>query len=291
MKKIQQSIDIHASREDVWAAIISDKKYRAWTAVFHEGSYFEGGWQQGDKIKFLGDDEAGQQSGMVSEIAVSQHLKYISIHHLGLVTNGVEDYTSDEVKQWAPSFENYSFEKLGDVTRFSVETDIEEDYFEIFGELWAKALVKLKAVCEEKLVPFASITVETVVDTPIEKAWTYWTSPEHIVKWSFASEDWHCPRATNDLSVGGRFASTMAARDGSMSFDFSGTYTEVIPGERIISQLDDGRMTWVFFEAIGPDQTRVVETFQAEDLNTLDLQRGGWQAILDNFKTAVEKNS
>ena len=99
MKKIYQSIDIHASREDVWAAIINDKKYRLWAAVFQEGSYFEGGWQQGDRIKFLIEDEDGLRSGMVSEIAVNEHLNFISIKNLGLLINDVEDYTSDHAKK------------------------------------------------------------------------------------------------------------------------------------------------------------------------------------------------
>jgi len=168
--------------------------------------------------------------------------------------------------------------------------DINKESSELFEEQCTLALVKLKAVCEEKLAAFASITVEAVVDAPLARVWAYWTSPEHVTKWNFASEDWHCPRAINNLNIGGRFVYTMAAMDGSMSFDFSGTYTEVVSGERIINQLDDGRMMSVFFEALGPDQTRVVETFEAEHENSLDLQRGGWQAILDNFKRVVEKN-
>jgi len=288
MLKIQQSIDIYTSREDVWAAIISDKKYRLWTAAFQDGSFFEGGWQQGEGIKFLIEDEDGYKTGMISEIAVSEHLKYISIKHLGLMICGVEDYTSEHANKWAHKYENYRLEKLDElVTRFSVEIDIEEEYSVLFEEQWTLALVKLKAVCEEKLAAFVSITVETVVDTPLARAWAYWTLPEHVTKWNFASEDWYCPRAFNNLSVGGRFVYTMAALDGSMSFDFSGTYTEVVSGERIINQLDDGRMMNVFFEALGSDQTRVVETFEAEYENSLDLQRGGWQAILDNFKHAV----
>ena len=175
------------------------------------------------------------------------------------------------------------------LTRFSVDIDIDEESSYLFEEQWILALVKLKAVCEEKLNAFASITVEAVVDVPLARTWAYWTSPKHVTKWNFASEDWHCPKAINNLSVGGRFVYTMAAMDGTMSFDFSGTYTEVVTDERIINQLDDGRMMSVFFEALGPDQTRVVETFEAEDENSLDLQRGGWQAILDNYKRVVEK--
>ena len=205
------------------------------------------------------------------------------------MADDVEDYTSEEAKKWAPTHENYRLEKLDDMlTRFSIESDIEEEYYEYFQGMWTSALEKLKQVCEENLAPFESITIETVVDAPLEGVWTYWTAPEHMVKWNFASEDWHCPKASNDLRAGGRFVSTMAALDGSMAFDFAGTYTEVVPMERIVNQLDDGRMMWVSFEALGSNQTRVVETFEAEDENTLELQRDGWQAILDNFKLAAE---
>lgn len=138
-----------------------------------------------------------------------------------------------------------------------------------------------------QLAAFTPIRIETIVDAPMERVWTYWTKPEHITKWNFASVDWYCPKAINDLSVGGRFIYTMAAKDGSMTFDFSGTYTEVDYGKCIINQLDDGRMMSVHFEMIGPDQTRLVEVFDAEDENSLDQQRSGWQAILDNFKSVV----
>lgn len=109
MKKIHQTIDINASCEDVWAAIISDKKYRIWTAQFHEGSYFEGGWQQGEGIKFLTKDEEGHRTGMVSEIAVNEHLKYISIQHLGLIICEAEDENSMDLQRdgWQAILNNF----------------------------------------------------------------------------------------------------------------------------------------------------------------------------------------
>ena len=289
MKKLDLFIDINAPREEVWSAIISDKKYRFWTTAFQEGSRFEGGWQQGDKIRFVAEDD-GHLMGMISEIEVSEHLKDISIHHLGMYLDGVEDYTSDQAKLWGDKYENYHFEKLDEnATRFTVEIEVEEEYAEDFEKQWLLALQKLKAMCEDKLAAFASITIEAIVDAPLARVWDYWTIPEHVMKWNHASEDWYCPRADNNLSVGGRFAYTMAARDGSMSFDFSGTYTEIANYERITNQLDDGRMMSVIFKSLGDNQTHVVETFEAEDMNTLDLQKGGWQAILNNFKAAVER--
>ncbi|QQL48248.1 SRPBCC family protein [Mucilaginibacter ginkgonis] len=133
------------------------------------------------------------------------------------------------------------------------------------------------------------ITVEVTVNAPVDKAWKYFSEPEHIVKWSFASEDWHTPHSENDLQVGGKFKSTMAAKDGSFSFDFGGTYTEIKEHEFIAYSLDDGRTVQITFASEG-DNTKLTETFDAEDQNPVDMQQGGWQAILNNFKKYVEAN-
>lgn len=135
---------------------------------------------------------------------------------------------------------------------------------------------------------FTKITVETLVSAKPQKVWDCFTQPEHIVKWNFASDDWHCQKASNDLKVGGKFSSTMASKDGKMQFDFDGIYTEVIPLKRIAYNLADGRTVKVEFIAEG-HITRVVETFDAENENPLDMQKAGWQAIMDNFKNHVEQ--
>lgn len=132
------------------------------------------------------------------------------------------------------------------------------------------------------------ITIEVYVNAPLEKAWEVWTSPEHIVNWNFASADWHCPSATNDVSEGGKFSWRMEAKDGSFGFDFEGTYTKVIPNELLEYDLGDGRPVKVRFEQNG-NQTLLTETFQGEDENTLEQQRYGWQCILNNYKACVEK--
>ena len=134
----------------------------------------------------------------------------------------------------------------------------------------------------------SKITVSALIDAESAKVWDYWTQPEHIVHWNAASDDWHCPRASNDLRAGGSFSATMAARDGSMSFDFEGVYDEVIDQHKLVYSLADGRQVSVAFEAAG-DQTNVVETFDPENINPEDMQRAGWQAILDNFKAYVER--
>jgi len=135
-----------------------------------------------------------------------------------------------------------------------------------------------------------SVTVEALIQAPLEKVWEFWTLPEHITQWSFASDDWHTPSAENDLRTGGKFQSRMEAKDGSMGFDFAGIYDEVATGERIAYTMGDGRKVLVNFSSKG-DTTRVVETFDAEDTNPVEMQKGGWQAILDNFKKYAESKA
>jgi len=135
-----------------------------------------------------------------------------------------------------------------------------------------------------------AITVETTVNAPVEKVWTLWSSPEHITKWNTASDDWHTPRAENDLRTGGKFSSRMEAKDGSFGFDFGGVYDDVVNNQRIAYTMGDGRKVDVKFSPVG-NTTRIVETFEPESQNPIEMQRGGWQAIMDNFKKYVEANS
>lgn len=131
------------------------------------------------------------------------------------------------------------------------------------------------------------ITVEAMVDAPLHDVWKAWTTPADITQWNFASPDWHCPMAENDLKAGGIFMSRMAAKDGSFSFDFSGTHDEVVHHAKISSTMGDGRKMSVVFTPIG-NSTLVTESFNPESENTLELQKAGWQAILDNFKRYTE---
>jgi uncharacterized protein YndB with AHSA1/START domain len=134
-----------------------------------------------------------------------------------------------------------------------------------------------------------SITVETLVKAPIEKVWKYWNEPKHITQWCNASDDWHAPHAENDLKVNGKFKTTMAAKDGSMSFDFEGVYTNVQKDKVIEYTMPDGRKVKITFSVQG-DFVKVVETFEAENENPVEMQRGGWQSILNNFKKYTEAN-
>ncbi len=134
------------------------------------------------------------------------------------------------------------------------------------------------------------ISVHTIIHAPVEKVWKYFTHPEHIVKWNFASDDWHSPSATNDLQVGGKFNYRMDAKDGSFGFDFYGTYDEVIENELIEYTLGDDRKVKIIFYPMN-NKTEVVENFEAEKENTVELQRTGWQAILNNLKKLVESTN
>jgi len=133
------------------------------------------------------------------------------------------------------------------------------------------------------------ITVETTVEANLDKVWNHWTQPEHIMNWNFASDDWHCPAAENDPVTGGRFRSTMASKDGAMSFDFEGVYDDVVFGKRIAYSMPDGRQVTVEFEDLG-NRVKVTESFDPEQTNPVEMQQAGWQAIMDNFKKYVEKN-
>jgi len=131
------------------------------------------------------------------------------------------------------------------------------------------------------------IIVKTTVNAPIEKVWDSWITPAHITQWNNASPDWHTPAAQNDLRQGGRFSFTMAAKDGSFSFDFGGTYDEVILHQKIGYTMDDGRKAEILFTSNG-NETAITEIFEPESMNSLEMQQAGWQAILDNFKRYTE---
>jgi uncharacterized protein YndB with AHSA1/START domain len=132
------------------------------------------------------------------------------------------------------------------------------------------------------------ITVEAVVNAPALKVWRFFTEPSHIMRWNNASPDWHTPKATNDLKVGGMFNYRMEAKDGSSGFDFEGTYDEIVPHERISYTIGDGRKVRIMFREEG-EQTHITEVFEAEMINSMEKQRNGWQAILQNFKKYAEK--
>jgi len=135
-----------------------------------------------------------------------------------------------------------------------------------------------------------TITVKTNISAPVEKVWSYWTDPKHIVHWNNASDDWYTPKAENDLRVGGNFNYRMEARDGSDGFDFTGEYDSVVLLKQIKYTLGDGRIVQVNFTT-ADNYTVVSEVVETELLNPLEIQQQGWQAIIDNFKKYVERSA
>jgi uncharacterized protein YndB with AHSA1/START domain len=133
------------------------------------------------------------------------------------------------------------------------------------------------------------VTVHAKVNAPVDNVWKLWTTPEDIVKWNYAIDTWHTPRAENDLRVGGRFSCRMEAKDGSMGFDFWGIYDNIVEHKLIESTLGDGRKIRTVFCAV-EGKTDITETFEAENENPVEMQRNGWQAILDHFKAYAETN-
>ena len=126
------------------------------------------------------------------------------------------------------------------------------------------------------------ITIEAYANAGAEETWDRYTNPEHIVNWNFASPDWTCPWAENDLQAGGKYKARMEAKDGSFGFDFGGTYTEVDQPKKLVYKLDDGRMVETRFEEV-EGRTKITTTFDPEQQNSAEMQRMGWQAILNNF--------
>lgn len=132
-----------------------------------------------------------------------------------------------------------------------------------------------------------TIKIEALVDAPPDKVWECWTAPEHISQWNFASDDWCCPHAHSDLQVGGKYLARMEAKDGSVGFDFEARFDTVEPGQALAYTMTDGRRAITHFSEDG-EATRIRTEFDPESTNPIQMQRDGWQAILDNFKRYVE---
>lgn len=136
---------------------------------------------------------------------------------------------------------------------------------------------------------FEKITIKVIVLADVQKVWNYYTQPEHITQWNFALDTWHCPRATNDMRVGGHYVARMEAKDGSFGFDFEAIYTAINEGESFTYEFG-GRFATVKFKEIKKGQTEVTVSFDPETENPIEVQRQGWQAILNNFKKYAETN-
>ncbi len=132
------------------------------------------------------------------------------------------------------------------------------------------------------------IIIKILINSSIERVWEFWTKPEHIIKWNYASEDWHTTKAENDLRVGGKFLTRMEAKDGSFGFDLEGIYDEIKDNEKLDYTLLDDRKVLIYFLQ-SKDGVEIIQNFEAEKENSIELQKQGWQAILNNFKAYAEK--
>ncbi|RPH37288.1 hypothetical protein EHM92_03065 [bacterium] len=148
METLQFSTLINADKQMVWETMLNDKTYREWTKAFNEGSYYEGSWEKGSEIRFLARNAKGELEGMFSRIKESEKYRYISIEHLGIISNGIVDTTSDEVKKWAHSLENYTLAERDGQTELVVEMQSAPEYASMFEDMWPKALKSLKQLCE-----------------------------------------------------------------------------------------------------------------------------------------------
>ncbi len=150
MEKITSTIHINAPKEKVWHTMLDDPTYREWTKIFNKDSHYEGNWEKGSRMVFLGCNEDGTTGGMVSTIEENRPYEFLSIKHLGMINNGVEDTTSDEVKKWTGIHENYTLREVNGGTEVLIELDIEAEYKEMFVKLWSDALDKLKEIAERQ---------------------------------------------------------------------------------------------------------------------------------------------
>jgi len=275
------SIEINASPEKIWFVLWDDHHYRQWTSVFCEGSWMVTDWREGGKVHFL----APNGEGMYSLLEVNSAKEKMYFRHIGELKDFEEQPVDEKTGAWSGAREYYSLSVKDSPTAPSVLNvlmDIDDTHLPYFLETFPKALAKVKELAEN-----FRITVKAEVGKPLEEVWEKWTSPEHVVRWTFASDDWHAPYVENDLIAGGKFLTRMEARDGSYGFDFWGVYDLVELHSQIGYTLGDDRKVIIIFKSYG-NKTEITESFEAENTNSPELQRDGWQAILNNFKKYCE---
>lgn len=273
MQQLNFETTIAAAAHKVWFMLWDDVTYRKWVSVFSEGSYAVSDWKPKSKVHFL--NPAGE--GIYSQITECVPNEKMVFKHIGTIKNFEEQPITPEFKAWTDSFESYTLLENNGTTTLQVSINAPAKYADYFATTFPNALALLKTTAETY-----AITVTTTVNTTLQQAWDCFNKPQHVQHWYCASNDWHCPTATNELEVGKQFVYAMAAKDGSFAFDFASTYTAIKPLQHIASVLADGRKIVVNFTQ--KDNTVVItETFDPETENSITLQQGGWQAILNNF--------
>lgn len=280
MKPVKEyTIEIRATAARVWYALWDDAHYRLWTRAFMEGSYAKTDeWKTGSRVHFLGPEGRG----MYSDVTENTPNETMIFTHLGEVMHFEEQPLTEQTRAWAGSQERYYLSEKDGRTTLQVKLDVVEAFEDYFDKTFPLALAYVKELAENFF-----IIVKTNVDAPLADVWAKWINPADIMQWNFAGDDWHCPMAANDLRAGAQFNYRMEAKDGSFGFDFGGVYTEIIPKELITYTMGDGRKVEIRFEG-NEEQTTVTEKFEPENMNALDMQRMGWQMILNNFKKHAE---
>ncbi|MGV7108032.1 SRPBCC family protein [Flavobacterium sp. U410] len=274
MTQVSFSTTINAPAEKVWFSLWNKSNYENWVSVFYEGSFALSDWNEGSKIHFLSPEGNGMFS-IISEIIPNKKITFL---HQGEVKDTIEQEVKNE---WLGSEESYALIEENGQTTLNVNLTLDEKWQDYFNEKFPKALELVKQDAENGKVK--AITVQTLLNKSIEEIWEKYTSPEHIVNWNFASDDWHCPKAVNDLKIGKQFSYTMAAKDGSMEFDLIGTYTDIAPFKELGFYLEDKRKVHTEFISFN-DKILILCSFEPESTNSIYLQRDGWQSILNNFK-------
>lgn len=283
MKRIHLEREFNLSPEHVWEMIVDPDHYRNWSEAFHEGSDFDGKWIKGNKIRFISEDENGLQTGMLSVIEECNYPAFISIKHIGLVMNGIEDYESEETKRWTPAYENYTLTASGESgCLFALDQDMLEEEIQSFIEMWERSFDYMQRLIDTQAPLGKVITLREKSSLTPEEIWEKLVIPDKVMTWNFASEDWHCPKASNELKIGGEFHYEMASKEGNMSFDFWGSYTVIEPSKKLYFSLGDGRLVRIDLKQKSYG-TLIEERFEAETTSSLDLQRQGWQNILTNL--------
>jgi len=277
MQTLAFSIPIQAAPETVWFVLWNDELYRKWTAAFSEGSYAVSTWQPASRIHFLGPDG----KGMYANIEVMKAPQSMRFRHLGEIQNFEEMPPSAD---WSDAFETYELKPNDGGTLLSVSVETLEAYAGAFEQMFPKALALVKTISES-----FQIQISAHILADIETVWHCYTQPEHITKWNQASEDWHTPHAETDLQTGGQFIQRMEAKDGSMGFDFKGTYDVVQPFSQIAYHMEDGRKVSVAFIETETG-THVTLAFDPEFENSFELQYAGWSAIMESFRSYVENS-
>lgn len=278
MTTLEFKIEINAPVEKVWFSMWDNDNYLKWTSAFCEGSYAVSDWKEGSRIHFL----TPNGDGMYSVIEVLDLNKQMSFKHLGNIKNKEEQPLDEASKLWSGATENYYLESKGNVTILSVKMDVVDEYVAFFNESFTKGLDIIKDNSEN-----FTIKIKATINENINTVWNLFTDPKHIVNWNTASEDWHTTKAENDFRKGGKFSYRMEAKDGSFGFDFEGIYDEIIKNEIITYTLLDNRIVKVHFLE-NEDKTIIAELFEPENQNSYELQKFGWQSILNNFKKYVE---